>query len=170
MVWCAAFEMAHGSPSPTRMLMICEPLELETAMEPYPRLATVTDWIKSGISAPTEITYLQLGDQWRSAALRRHQRASEGIRGHAEGTQRALREHSESTQRALRGHSESTQRALRGHSEGTQRALRGHSEANTHNPSVAVGMRSMLPQRVTMAAMVVEKSATHKKEATSVIG
>ena len=128
--------------------MICEPLELETAMEPYPRLATVTDWIKSGISAPTEITYLQFGDQWRSAPLRGHQRASEGIRGHKE----------------------STQRALRGHSEGTQRALRGHSEAITHNPSVAVGMRSMLPQRVTMAAMVVEKSATHKKEATSVIG
>ena len=126
--------MAHGSPSPTRMLMICEPLELETAIEPYPRLATVTDWIMSGISAPTEITYLQAGNQ----------RTSEGIRGH--------------------------QRARRGHAEGTQRARRGHSETITHSPSVAVGMRSMVPQRVTMAAMVVEKSATQKKEATSVIG
>ena len=93
------------------------------------------------------------------ATTRRDPRAQCALRGHSEGFERALREHSEGTQRALRGHSE-----------GTQRALRGHSEAITHNPSVAVGMRSMLPQRVTMAAMVVEKSATHKKEATSVIG
>ena len=56
-------------------------------------------------------------------AIRGHQRHSEALRGHSEGTQRALRGHSE----ALRG----TQRyseALGGHSEalrGTQRALRG---------------------------------------------
>mmetsp|Transcript_9547 Transcript_9547/g.22072 ORF Transcript_9547/g.22072 Transcript_9547/m.22072 type:complete len:230 (-) Transcript_9547:632-1321(-) len=91
----ARFEMNQGSPSPMRMLMICDPVELDTAIEPYPRLATVTDWMVSGISAPTAITYI---------------------------------------------------------------------------PKRDVGMPSRSPNRVTTAAMIVEKRETHTKEAASVSG
>mmetsp|Transcript_5446 Transcript_5446/g.15591 ORF Transcript_5446/g.15591 Transcript_5446/m.15591 type:complete len:207 (+) Transcript_5446:422-1042(+) len=40
------------------MLRICDPVELDTAIEPCPRRATVTDWMVSGISAPTATTHI----------------------------------------------------------------------------------------------------------------
>merc|ERR1719374_371839 len=54
----AAQEISQGTPSPTRMLRICDPVELDTAIEPCPRRATVTDWMVSGISAPTATTHI----------------------------------------------------------------------------------------------------------------
>mmetsp|Transcript_27037 Transcript_27037/g.86945 ORF Transcript_27037/g.86945 Transcript_27037/m.86945 type:complete len:264 (-) Transcript_27037:481-1272(-) len=44
---------SQGRPRPMRMLITCDPVALPTAMDPYPRRATVTDCTVSGISAPT---------------------------------------------------------------------------------------------------------------------
>jgi len=45
-------DIVQGTGSPTRMSNTLLPIELETAMSPYPRLATLMEDIKSGTDVP----------------------------------------------------------------------------------------------------------------------